>query len=696
MSKFHINFFHEPEGKGIRWHRVWIAGVIVVVVIGAGLTGLVAYGKTYDARVAPRILLNGVSLGGMTEGEIKDYLQTMSDKLTREGVELIALTGEKEQRFRVQPPLVTGETLVPLVSIHVEEEAKRLLEYKKHENAFVQALNMAGNRLQSVDWRLSTVQVHSEVVVREVKEFLTPLETQPQSAELQITAYPPEEELAYTISTSTPGIVFPLDHVESSVRSAWEVLRQPHVTVKSSTVLPDVTESELIAVADQLPLVFGKGAMKLTYTDSHTKETSTWTINEKRLGAWIDVDRDDTGQFVLTLNTSSTADFLLKEVEEKIGVEPQNAKFDIGTNGKVVEFRGSRPGVGVDVDVTTAAIVAAFQERKTSTSTDTHTIPVTVKEVEPEISTGDVNDLGIGEIIGSGVSDFSGSPANRIANIKNAAYSKLHGTLIKPGEEFSLNAALRPYTTANGYLYEKVIVGNRITKEVGGGLCQIGTTMFRAAMNSGLPITARTNHGLVVSYYNDPSNGNPGTDATIYDGWPDFKFVNDTAHHILITTYMDVKTGKLQFTFWGTNDGRKGYYTPPKVSNWVSPGPYKEIITTDLPPGVKECQNAYKGANTSFTYVRILPNGEKEEKVFTSTYRAVPAMCFVGKSDEVTSPPCPEGEECSVDPAENDSQNQAPAVDTNPNASSDTPLNTEVKPLATGENTSKPEQANVE
>ena len=87
-----------------------------------------------------------------------------------------------------------------------------------------------------------------------------------------------------------------------------------------------------------------------------------------------------------------------------------------------------------------------------------------------------------------------------------------------------------PFTIEAGYLPELVIKGDEIKPEIAGGLCQVGTTMFRAAMNSGLKITERQNHSLVVSYYNDLSNGNPGTDATIYDPHPDFRFLNDTGN----------------------------------------------------------------------------------------------------------------------------------------------------------------------
>jgi vancomycin resistance protein YoaR len=111
--------------------------------------------------------------------------------------------------------------------------------------------------------------------------------------------------------------------------------------------------------------------------------------------------------------------------------------------------------------------------------------------------------------------------------------------IIKPGEEFSANHYAGPFTAENGYLPEAVIKGNEIKNEIGGGMCQIGTTLFRMAMNTGLQITQRRNHSLVVSYYADPVNGNPGTDATLYEPLLDLKFLNDTGNYLLLQTDID-------------------------------------------------------------------------------------------------------------------------------------------------------------
>src|SRR5690606_28740966 len=136
------------------------------------------------------------------------------------------------------------------------------------------------------------------------------------------------------------------------------------------------------------------------------------------------------------------------------------------------------------------------------------------------------------------------------------------------------------------------------------GLCQIGSTAFRAALDTGLPITMRQNHSYRVPYYERDGGGNnigPGKDATNYDPLPDFRFKTDTGHYILITTAI---TGdKVTFTFWGTKDGRTAEQTRARVYNIVEPPPRKVILTTEIPPGTTKCtESAHVGSDASFTY----------------------------------------------------------------------------------------------
>jgi vancomycin resistance protein YoaR len=323
-----------------------------------------------------------------------------------------------------------------------------------------------------------------------------------------------------------------------------------------------------------------------------------------------------------------------KEENKKYWIKaPENAVFKM-EGDKVVEFKASTNGLKIDIDKTYQDINTLFVTRSQPGIVATGTIRVAVIQVEPEVKTADVNNLGITDIIGIGISTFKDSHNNRIRNIANAV-KRLNGSLIKPGEEFSANHYAGPYTAANGFLPEAVIKGDEIKNEIGGGMCQIGTTLFRMAMNSGMDITERRNHSLVVSYYADPVNGNPGTDATLYEPILDLKFKNDTGNYLLLQTDIDYKKQQLTFTLWGKPDGRSGSYTHPIVERWIGAGAPQMVETDTLPPGKEKCQSGFRGAVARFSYTRTTPSGEKIERVFESYYRPLPRICLVGKSTEV-------------------------------------------------------------
>jgi len=317
----------------------------------------------------------------------------------------------------------------------------------------------------------------------------------------------------------------------------------------------------------------------------------------------------------------------LEEQSTNINQEPLDAKFEI-SNGRIIQFQASRDGIIIDVASSTKLMQNLLLQE------EQNEIRLVLTVVPPRIVTSEVNDLGINEIIGIGKSDFSGSPSNRRKNIKIAS-DKLNGLLIKPSEEFSLVEALRPFTQEAGYLPELVIKGNRLIPEVGGGACQIGTTAFRTALDSGLEISQRRNHSFAVSYYND-ENGLPGTDATIYDPLPDFRFVNNTPGHILIQTFVG-EDSILTYEFWGTNDGRQASTTIPVISSRTPAPDTKYIETEDLEPGVTECTGSnVPGYSTYFKYSIADENGEYSEKYFNSKYKPWQRVCLIGIEPEET------------------------------------------------------------
>ena len=210
---------------------------------------------------------------------------------------------------------------------------------------------------------------------------------------------------------------------------------------------------------------------------------------------------------------------------------------------KAVEF--TPPQNGQELDVYQSALSALYSLEQGATSS-----PLTVNTTFPKTSLANLNNLGINELIGHGVSKFNGSPKNRRFNIK-VGVEKMQGIIVPQGATFSFDDNLGPVDGEHGFLPELVIKANDTIPEFGGGLCQVSTTTFRAAMDAGVPITARRNHAYAVQYY-----APQGTDATIYPGSADLKFVNDTPGAILIWPY-ESDTNTLVFDFYGTKDDRQ-------------------------------------------------------------------------------------------------------------------------------------------
>lgn len=645
----------------LSWKKVAIVSTTVVLGVGMVFAGLVAYAQTYQDVVLPGVQINGVSVGSMNSSELREYLEEKNEDLISTGITIAFQDSEKEAptTFTI-PPVVTSEDVhVALIRMDIDKNVSSVISYGKIGNPIVQAWAAIKARITSPDVALHHITLHNDAFFDVVRENLSGYEREPIDAAVEITSTNP---LEYTVVSSTIGQSFTYDDAVDQLRRAWSKLESPHITLRTQTVEPEIYDEDLAPLLEKLPNVLDANGLAITYTASHTKRDYTWNLKTSNIVDWLEVQKNEEGLFGFGVNASSTKAYIADTIAPTVDIDAKEALFQIGESGKVTSFQASRPGVSTNLDESYKLINDAILQRSWFDEGLAKSMTLAVDTVEPAVQTADVNDLGITEILGVGHSKFTGSSYKRIQNIRHGVVDKLHGRLIKPDEEFSLVQALRPFTLADGYVEEKVIKGNLIEKEVGGGLCQIGTTMFRAAMNSGLDITQRTNHGLVVSYYNDLTNGLPGTDATIYDGWPDFRFLNDTGNYILIDVDLIVATSDLYITFWGTNDGREGSYVAPVVHQWIPYGEEQRIETTKLEPGVEECQPAHTGAVASFTYTRTLPGGETVERVFNSRYRAVPRICLVGVEELTQCQELPDGTGCSAAGAPTNGEEQAEEV----------------------------------
>ncbi|MBU1177894.1 VanW family protein [Patescibacteria group bacterium] len=231
----------------------------------------------------------------------------------------------------------------------------------------------------------------------------------------------------------------------------------------------------------------------------------------------------------------------LQSIAEEVNLPARNAKLQM-VDSQLTVSQPSEKGREMLVD-------GNFEILARQVKTDKRELALLTRETGAEVTAENIGELGIKELLATGESNFAGSPSNRKHNI-SVASDKLNGILVKPEEEYSLIKNIGEVNAEAGYLPELVIKENKTIPEYGGGLCQIATTNFRAAVKTGLDITERQSHSYAVSYYNPQ-----GTDATVYIPHPDLRFVNDTPAYILIQTR--IEGNMLYFEFYGTNDGRE-------------------------------------------------------------------------------------------------------------------------------------------
>jgi vancomycin resistance protein YoaR len=317
----------------------------------------------------------------------------------------------------------------------------------------------------------------------------------------------------------------------------------------------------------------------------------------------------------------------LMQLAQHIDIPVEDALFTF-ESGKVTAFRPSKDGRTMDIEQTRKRITEAFNTVAT-TNQQRITIALPVLIARPAVTTDDTNSLGIKELIGTGYSEFRGSIAGRIHNVAHAA-SRFNGILIKPGEEFSFNETIGDISATTGYQAAYIIRDGRTVLGDGGGVCQVSTTLFRAALNAGLPIVERQAHAYRVSYY-EQASFKPGLDATIFVPSVDLRIKNDTANHILIQTIADTKNLTLRFELYGTRDGRQA-----EISNhlvWAhTPAPpplYQDDPT--LPVGVvKQVDWAAAGAKSSFQYKVTRGSEILQDTTFYSNYRPWQAVYLKG------------------------------------------------------------------
>jgi vancomycin resistance protein YoaR len=295
--------------------------------------------------------------------------------------------------------------------------------------------------------------------------------------------------------------------------------------------------------------------------------------------------------------------------------------FDVQTQ-RVSTLQPSLPGRVLNIDATVAAIQDAVAAGQAVGE-------LVVEVVAPAVDSNRVAEMGIRELVASATTYFQGSSGERVHNI-DVASLKFEGLVIPPGGIFSFNDAVGEVNSANGFEDSLIIWGDQTVVGVGGGVCQVSTTVFRAAYTAGFSIVERYNHGYIVDWY-----GEPGLDATIYTPTVDFRFRNDSGAHLLIEAVVDRGRGTMTFNFYGTKMDRQVTLSEPVHTDIRQPGPPEYRVDESLAPGEIRQVEWEKPGMTVIVTRTILENGASRTDTITSQYQPWRAVYLVGPGTEV-------------------------------------------------------------
>lgn len=371
----------------------------------------------------------------------------------------------------------------------------------------------------------------------------------PKDASLSV-----DDAFHVSIVQSVIGEDFEMQVLDTAITDGAGMPSMPMITVMTAKADPKVTEQEVQQV-QQFAQSLANTGFHLTYKDA------SFLISRQDVANMMRFVPSPAAH--IAFDSALLKGYVEGKLSSQIHVEPINARFQV-ESGIVKQFALPKSGIDLDEDGTIKAVAAALSQSSSS-------VEVVGRELTPTFTdVASSSSLGITKLIATGETNFRGSPKNRMANIKVGA-EKFNGILIAPGQEFSFDKLLGPVDASTGYLPELVIKNNATLPEFGGGLCQVSTTVFRAAMLAGVKITERHNHSYAVRYY-----GTPGFDATIYPPYTDFRFLNNTPGYLLIQTRIDGT--KLFFEFWGTDDGRQVTIDGPYPYDRQADGSVKSVL----------------------------------------------------------------------------------------------------------------------
>ena len=560
--------------------------VVLALAALAVLLGLAFAGS--PTTLAKGVTIDGVDVGGMKTSDAKTLLEGKSNALADKPVVFVA-AGRK---FPI-PPRQLG----------VQPDWGRAVGLARSEgDGFGPLRGFKRLDVQVFGADVSPpIQVLTGALEYKLQLIAAKVDREPRDAQLvrrggRIVAVPARPGLVLDRKAAAQTIVRQLAAID---RTGGPVV----LPFRRST--PRVVAADLARAARQAQLATS-APVRLTLGPTR------WLLTPHRIASLLQLPAD--GRTSLRIGGPEAEQWLIA-LGKRVEHPAKDATFAV--DGSRVSVVPAKPGIQLNAVATAQAVLRAALR-----PTPARRVAVlSVQEAPPQRTTAEARAMHIDKVVSSYTTEYGGIP-NRIHNVQLVAHL-IDGTLIAPGATFSFNGTTGDRSAAKGFLEAPVIVNGELTTGLGGGVCQVSTTVFNAAFEGGLKITQRTNHALYISHYPQ------GRDATVNYPDVDLKFVNDTGNWLLLRTF--VGSSSLTVNLYGTPVDRKvESTTAPLVT--TGPIPVQKTVDPTLQPGEKVVDDpGVPPMSTSVTRDVYLPNGKLlYHDTWYSSYRAAPKLVRIG------------------------------------------------------------------
>jgi vancomycin resistance protein YoaR len=572
------------------------AAVVALVVLAIGFAYSGSSGSLPEgARVA------GVDVGGLSPKAAQNVLERRALELRRDPVVFTA----GRHRFAIRPSRLMLEV----------DWAAAVESARREGEGFgpVQGLRRIGVRVFGTDVT-PAVDVYEPALAEELERLTAKVDDPHRNAAVRLRGLEPR------VIKGREGVVLDRDAATGLIVQALAGFDRRPVELPIHIDRPTVRAADLAPVAAKVKTAVSR-PVRLTLGSTR------WRIPRWRIAKLLVLPSG--GADTLAIG-GPVAERYFDRLRRLVGRPPRDAGFAVTAGGREIEVVPHKDGRKLDVGKTSRALLAAAL----APSPARRVAEVTVSTRPPSRTTAEARAMGIKRLVG-GYTTIYGGIANRIHNVQLVSRLIDH-TLIPPGAQFSFNRTTGERTPEKGFREAPVIINGELQTGLGGGVCQVSTTVFNAAYEAGLPIDSRTNHALYIDHYPQ------GRDATVNYPDVDLRFRNDTKNWLLLRTF--VGSASLTVNLYGSPIGRRvESETGPLVE--TGPAPVKRIYDSDLEKGKTVVVESGSPSRSTSVRRRVYsPSGKLlYDATWYSSYRGDYQVIAIG-TKEPPPPPKPKPE----------------------------------------------------